>query len=137
MNIKLYVLSGSQEKFYLSARQEYLKRLARYCKISVREYKTLDKLLKDLGNDERIYNISTKGNLMSSEELAQRISDMETGGISRISLIIAEEFEKAFGGNFSNVGISKMDMSYELMSVVTLEQIYRAYKIINGETYHK
>ena len=137
MNIKLYVLSAKQEKFYVSAREEYQKRLARYCKLSVKEYKTLDKLLKDVGNDERVYYISTKGNLMSSEELAKRISDMETGGISRMTVVIAEGFEKAFSGNFSNVGISKMDMSAELTSVVALEQIYRAYKIINGETYHK
>lgn len=137
MNIKLYVLSAKQEKFYVSAREEYMKRLARYCKLSVKEYKTLDKLLKDVGNDERVYYISTKGNLMSSEELAKRISDMETGGISRVTAVIAEGFEEAFPGNFNNVGISKMDMSAELMSVVALEQIYRAYKIINGETYHK
>ena len=133
MNIKIYVLSEKFEKFYLEGIKEYDKRLSRYCKLTLQLFKNEDALLKKI--TDRTYKIllSTDGLLISSEDLASKIDTLGISGSSDVTFIIGcknvliEE----------NLAISKMEMDLGLNTTILLEQIYRAYRILNNQPYHK
>ena len=137
MNISLYILSAKPQKAYVKARKEYEKRLSRYCKLSVKEFKTAEKLVKALAPDQLIVFVDESGKQMSSEKLAESISAAEVGGISKVTVVTGYPYEETVFENVQRLAVSRMSLSPDLLSAVVLEQVYRAYKIINGETYHK
>lgn len=139
MNVKMCILSGKTEKFFTAARKEYEKRLSRFCKLKTKEYRNADKLLKDVEKDSTVIIVGNRGEQLSSTDLADKISSMELNGVSSMTLVIGAEGEEGIASlnNRHEFSISRMDMSAGLASAVALEQLYRAYKIMNGETYHK
>lgn len=137
MNISLYVLSAKPQKVYVKARKEYEKRLSRYCKLTVKEFKSGEKLRKALEEEPLKIFVDETGKQLSSEKLAESIASAEVGGISKATVVVGFPYEEHVPEEAVRLSISRMSLSPELLSAVVLEQIYRAYKIINGETYHK
>lgn len=137
MNIHVVVFMRKTEKFYENAAAEYQKRLGRYCKIKVSRVSP-GKMPAE--PEEPCFLLVPGGRMMSSEELAERISEAQIRGISRVTVIIPGE-EPFSASDWSRqpeeLSLSPMEMSPGLTLTVVLEQIYRAYKIIHNETYHK
>lgn len=159
MKVTVITVGKVKEKFYRDAIAEYEKRLSRYCKleiIQVEDEKTPDKagqaleekiklregerILKHIREDACVVTLEIQGSMYDSMEFADKLERLATQGVSQIQFIIGgslglhEEISKK--ADFT-VSFSKMTFPHQLMRVVLLEQIYRAYRIINGEPYHK
>ncbi|MBQ9550562.1 MAG: 23S rRNA (pseudouridine(1915)-N(3))-methyltransferase RlmH [Lachnospiraceae bacterium] len=136
-----------RESYYRDAMAEYEKRLSRYVKLNIIEVadgpdKKAEalRMLEKLPEDAYIITLEINGRALSSEELSQKISELESSGRSRIVFIIggpeglhSDILSKA---DF-RLSFSKMTFPHPLMRVILLEQIYRAYRIMKGEPYHK
>ena len=154
MKIKIVSVGSIKEKFLKDAISEYLKRLTRFAKIEIIEVDETkiqnkseeqvkkeegERLLKRIGQDEFVFLLDLKGELISSEVLAQKINDLINKGISPLTFVIggtlglSEEVRKRANIKLS---ISKMTFTHQMCRMVILEQIYRAFKIINNEEYH-
>ena len=159
MKITIITVGKIKEKFYKDAISEYEKRLSKYCKLEIKEAadeKTPDQASENVNQQilekegERIKNLIPKdsyviplaieGKKYDSVGFSQMIQKNTVSGVSHITFIIGgslgimDEIKKA-----SNQMISFSDMTFphQLMRVILLEQIYRAFRIINGEPYHK
>ena len=159
MKITILCVGKIKEKFYRDALAEYEKRLSRYCKleiIEVADEKTPDnaselveKQIKDkeaermekyLATDAYVIALAIEGRQLDSVELSEKIERLGISGTSHIifviggSLGIADSILKRADYLLS---FSKMTFPHQLMRVVLLEQVYRSYRIINHEPYHK
>ena len=159
MKITILCVGKIKEKFYRDALAEYEKRLSRYCKleiIEVADEKTPDnaselveKQIKDkeaermekyLTTDAYVIALAIEGKQLDSVELSEKIERLGISGTSHIifviggSLGIADSILKRVDYLLS---FSKMTFPHQLMRVVLLEQVYRSYRIINHEPYHK
>lgn len=159
MRITVITVGKIKEKFFRDAIAEYEKRLSRYCKleiIQVEDEKTPDRaskaqedairkkeaerILKYVKEDAYVITLEIAGKMFDSEGFAQKIEFLGTQGNSHIQFIIGGSLglheEVCKKANLA-VSFSKMTFPHQLMRVVLLEQIYRAYRIINQEPYHK
>ena len=133
MNFKVYIIGDKIHKFYREAIKEYEKRLSRYCKISLIYIKNENQLDKKAFGKAYNIGIGDNGCIISSEELSNKINNFAINGISDISIIIGAECTK-----YNEVlTISPMEMDLGLKCTIIYEQIYRAYRIINNQAYHK
>ena len=159
MKITVIAVGKIKEKFYRDAVAEYEKRLGRYCKleiIQVEDEKTPDKagtsldeivrrkeaerILKYVKEDACVTVLEIEGMAYDSESFAEQIERLTTKGVSHIQFIIGGSLglhEEVCKKADLKVSFSKMTFPHQLMRVILLEQIYRAYRIINGEPYHK
>ena len=159
MKITVIAVGKIKEKFYRDAVAEYEKRLGRYCKleiIQVEDEKTPDKagasleeivkrkeaerILKYIKEDACVVVLEIHGMAYDSEDFAGQIERLTTKGVSHIQFIIGGSLglhEEVCKKADLKVSFSKMTFPHQLMRVILLEQIYRAYRIINGEPYHK
>ncbi|MBQ2288258.1 MAG: 23S rRNA (pseudouridine(1915)-N(3))-methyltransferase RlmH [Lachnospiraceae bacterium] len=159
MKISIVCVGKIKEKFFRSAIDEYSKRLSRYCKleiIEVTDEKTPDnasdhevelikdkegeRILKNIGGDAYVIALAILGKQLSSEELAEKIEKLGIQGTSHIQLIIGGSLglsDKVLKRADMLLSFSKMTFPHQLMRVVLLEQIYRSYRIIQNEPYHK
>lgn len=143
LNIKIICCGTLKENYLKDAVKEYEKRLSAFCKLSIQEIKE-DTLTASYSAVSAFkgYKIALciEGNMLSSEQLAQRIDSIALDGNSDIAFIIggsdgiAEETKKLCDLRLS---FSKMTFPHQLMRVILLEQIYRAFTIINHRQYHK
>lgn len=149
--IKIITVGKLKEKYFRDASEEYLKRLSKYSKIELIEVpdedydvkKTLskerDNILKYVSDKDYIITMEIEGKELSSIELSKKINDTLVQN-SDITFIIGgsyglhEDIKKI--SNYS-LSFSKMTFPHQLFRIMLLEQIYRSYKIINNETYHK
>ena len=150
MKITLITVGKVKEKYLRDAIAEYSKRLGRYCKLDIVEVadeKTpehagegLERQIKAKEGERIARYIRDEGKQLTSEELAAKIDGLGLHGTSHIQLII--------GGSLGLdpsilqradylLSFSRMTFPHQLMRVILLEQIYRAYKINAGEPYHK
>ena len=159
MKIDILTAGRIKEKYYCDAAAEYIKRLSRYANINiieVRDEKTregasdrendlvkeheADRLIKYIDDDAFVIPLCIEGDGMSSEEFAGVIKDCENKGRSHIQFVIGGSLGLADAikdrGDL-RLSFSQMTFPHQLMRVVLLEQIYRAYRIIKGEPYHK
>lgn len=159
MKITILTVGKVKEKFYRQAIEEFEKRLSRYCKleiIEVQDEKTPDRaskveemqikekegqrLLKYIREDAWVCALAIEGKMLDSVELSQKMEQIGVGGTSHMifviggSLGLAEEVLKRADFKLS---FSRMTFPHQLMRVILLEQIYRAYRIMQGEPYHK
>ena len=159
MKITIIAVGKIKEKFYRDAIDEYSKRLSKYCKLEIKEVadeKTPDHASESVNaqilakEGERIKNLIPKdsyvivlaieGKKYDSVEFADMINNAGIHGISNITFIIggslgiAQEIKKSAQ---AKVSFSDMTFPHQLMRVILLEQIYRGYKIIAKEPYHK
>lgn len=159
MNITLITVGKIKEKFLKDAIDEYSKRLKKYCKleiIEVADEKTPDNasekeelqikqkegesILKNIKDNMYVIALAIEGKMLSSEELAAHISDLGIRGDSNIAFVIGGSLglskEVLSRANYK-LSFSKMTFPHQLMRVILLEQVYRAYRINSGEPYHK
>ena len=149
--IKIITVGKLKEKYFKEACDEYLKRLSKYTKINLIEVpdenydiiKTLEKekesILKYVSEKDYVITLEIEGKELTSIELSKKISDTLIQ-YSDITFIIGgsyglhEDIKKI--SNYA-LSFSKMTFPHQLFRIMLLEQIYRSYKIINNETYHK
>lgn len=159
MNISIICVGKLKEKYLKEAIDEYSKRLTRYCKleiIEVADEKTPDNasekeellikekeglnILKHIKENMFVVTLDLKGKMLSSEELSSFIKESGIRGNSNLAFIIGGSLGLSTDvlkrANFS-LCFSKMTFPHQLMRVILLEQIYRGFRIINGEPYHK
>lgn len=159
MKITIICVGKIKEKFYREAVSEYVKRLSRYCKleiIEVQDEKTPDhakeamenqimekealRILKYVNENAFVYSLEIEGEQTDSVGLSEQINALALSGQSHIQFIIGgslglhESVRKAAD---QAISFSKMTFPHQLMRIILLEQIYRSYRIIAGEPYHK
>jgi 23S rRNA (pseudouridine1915-N3)-methyltransferase len=159
MKITILAVGKIKETYFTAAVQEYAKRLNRYCKleiIEVADEKTPDKasaheeelirekegerLLKYLRGDAYVIALAIQGKQTTSEGFADKINRLGITGKSHIVFVIGGSIglsPKVLQRAEEWLSFSEMTFPHQLMRVVLLEQIYRSYRIINGEPYHK
>jgi len=159
MKITLITVGKIKEKFYKDAIDEYSKRLSRYCKLQILELpdeKTPDgisenmeiqiknkegeKIISSIKGDAYVVALAINGKEYASEKLAEHIGSLGVKGNSHIIFIIGGSLglsESILKKADEKISFSKMTFPHQLMRVILLEQIYRAYRIINNEPYHK
>ena len=143
--IKIICVGKIKEKFYRDAIAEYLKRLSKYHKIVIEELPDSNKqkeeklLLKKLNQKDYNIILDIDGKMLNSIELSNHL-DKTFQINSNITFIIGgsdgltENVKKTAN---LKLYFSKMTFPHQLFRVILLEQIYRSFKIINNETYHK
>lgn len=159
MNIKIVCVGKLKEKYFKDAIAEYEKRLGRFCKfkiIQVPDEKAPEKLsaaqdeqvkeieaqriLSKIKDKEYVYVTAIKGKQRSSEEFAKEIKDLGTYGHSDITFVIGGSLGTSDAVNKRGndlISFGKLTMPHQLMRVVLIEQIYRAFMINSGSPYHK
>ena len=159
MKITLITVGKIKEKYLKDAIAEYSKRLSRYCRleiIEVMDEKTPDRasaaqeeeiraregarILKYLRDDAFVITLELTGKMLSSEELAKQVENWSVQGKSHLIFVIGGSLglskEVCAVSDFA-LSFSRMTFPHQLMRVILLEQIYRSYRIIHGEPYHK
>lgn len=156
ISLQIICVGNIKEKFYTDAINEYKKRLGAFCKIEIVEVKEF-KLMKE--NDSEIleaknfeakeiikklkgYNIALciDGKNYSSENFAKHINNLALNGNSQINFIIGGSHglnDEVINMCQEKLSFSSFTFPHQLMRVILLEQIYRAFTIINNKNYHK
>nr|WP_294494330.1 23S rRNA (pseudouridine(1915)-N(3))-methyltransferase RlmH [uncultured Mediterraneibacter sp.] len=159
MKITLITVGKIKEKYLRDAIAEYSKRLSRYCKleiIEVADEKTPDqasetvedsirskegeRILKYIREDMYVITLEIGGSMLSSEEFARKIETLGIQGKSSIVFVIGGSIglgKEVLKRSDYALSFSKMTFPHQLMRVILLEQVYRGYRIITGEPYHK
>ena len=99
-----------------------------------------ERILKYVKDDAYVITLEIQGKQVTSEELADKIDTLGVQGISHITFIIGGSIglgEQVLARSDYALSFSKMTFPHQLMRVILLEQIYRSYRIIHGEPYHK
>lgn len=149
--VKIVSVGSLNEKFYVDAQNEFLKRLSKFCKlefVEIKEQSSLEESLKKKAECEMLkkhFNVETSvllsinGEFVSSESLANLINNKKNQN-SKIEFFIggsngvSSEFESMFKHKIS---LGKITLPHSLCKVVLEEQIYRAFTILNHSPYHK
>ena len=159
MKITVITVGKIKEKYLRDAIAEYAKRLSRYCKLEIVEVadeKTPDqasetveeqirdkegeRILKYIRDDMYVITLEIGGKMLSSEELADKINMLGIRGQSSVAFLIGGSIglgREVLKRSDYALSFSKMTFPHQLMRVILLEQVYRSYRIINGEPYHK
>ncbi|HHU63293.1 MAG TPA: 23S rRNA (pseudouridine(1915)-N(3))-methyltransferase RlmH [Clostridiales bacterium] len=159
MNITVVCVGRLKEKYLVRAVEEYKKRLRSYCRlkiIEVEDEKTWEnmskreeelvkaregeRILKAAKPSSYVIALAIEGVQMSSEDLADYIQDLGVKGKSDITFIIGGSIglsDEVLSRSHLKLSFSLMTFPHQLMRVILLEQIYRSFKIIRGEPYHK
>lgn len=151
MTINLICVGNLKETFSKQEQEEYLKRLSAFCKVNVIEIKeqnqfenssvTLEKEGEEILKKLKGYVIlcDIKGKELSSPALAEKLENlMQTN--SEISFVVGGSYgvcEKVKSLSREKISFSPMTFPHNLFRIMLLEQVYRAFTIINGKTYHK
>lgn len=148
-----------KEKFYRDAIDEYVKRLSKYCSVSIIEVadektsenasdteidivkdKEGERLLKNIGERDFVIALAILGKQMDSVAFSKYIEDLGIQGKSTIDFVIGGSLglsDSVLKRADYQISFSKMTFPHQLMRVVLLEQIYRAMRIMKNEPYHK
>ena len=159
MKITVVAVGKIKERFFEDAVKEYEKRLGRYCKleiVQVADEKTPDgagealerqikeregeRILAQIKDGAYVIALAIEGKMLDSEELAKKLGQLAVGGASHLVFVI--------GGSLGLSGavleradyrlsFSKMTFPHQLMRVILLEQVYRGFRILNHQPYHK
>jgi 23S rRNA (pseudouridine1915-N3)-methyltransferase len=156
MNINIVAVGKIREKYIKSGIEEFLKRIQPYSCVKIIEIEAEtvrsddqikkamliegEKILNILSDNAYIIAMDISGKKLNSEKFASKIQDINTQGINQLAFVIGGAFgldEKVKRrANFS-LSLSEMTLPHQLARLFLLEQIYRAFKIINNEPYHK
>ena len=159
MKITCVVVGKIKEKYFTDAIKEYSKRLGRYCKLEILELadeKTPDgaseaeeqairekegeRILKALKDDAYVIALAIEGKMLDSVELSKKIESLGISGTSHIAFVIGGSLGLAPAvmkrADYA-LSFSRMTFPHQLMRVVLLEQLYRSYRILKNEPYHK
>ena len=159
MRISIVCVGKIKEKYLKLGMDEFSKRLSKYCKLEVVELddekapenlsdkemlmikdKEGKKILSKIKDNSHVIALAIDGKNLSSEELADTIDNLGVRGTSHIVFVIGGSLglsdEVLRRANYK-LSFSKMTFPHQLMRLILLEQIYRSYRINNGEPYHK
>lgn len=139
MKYHLLIPQRKLEPYALAAIKEYEKRLHRYCKITHVLYKSNEMLLKKLPSSNLIYHIKPGKSTLSSESLAEQMNHWGLMGNSTVSFIIDAEgtITDPILNDTPQLHISPLTLSSGMLTTLLTEQLYRGYRIINNQAYHK
>jgi len=159
MKITLICVGKLKEKYLIQGVEEYAKRLGRYCSLEIIELadektpdnapeaisagikkKEGDRILKAIKDDSYCIALAIDGSMLSSEELAGKLDKLAVSGVSHISFIIGGSLglsDDVLKRADYKLSFSKMTFPHQLMRLIFLEQIYRAFRINKNEPYHK
>ena len=159
MKITLITVGKIKEKYLKDAIAEYSKRLSRYCKLEIIEVadektpdhasevveasiraKEAERILKYVKDDAYVITLEINGKMLTSEELSEKIDTLGVQGTSHIIFIIGGSIglgNTVLKRSDYALSFSKMTFPHQLMRVILLEQIYRSFKIMRNESYHK
>ena len=156
MKIKIIALGKIKEKYLQSGIEEFLKRLMPYAQIKIVEITPIEikdenlkdkvllsegeKILSNIKPTDFVITMEIKGKEFSSEEFASKIEELTNSGTQEMVFVIGSSC--GIGKNVSSranlkMSMSKMTFLHEFARLILVEQLYRAFKIIKGETYHK
>ncbi|MFC0471589.1 23S rRNA (pseudouridine(1915)-N(3))-methyltransferase RlmH [Halalkalibacter kiskunsagensis] len=159
MNIQVITVGKLKEKYLKLGITEYTKRLGAYAKIelievvdekapeqaSVAEMKQIkdkegERILSKLHPDTHVIALAIEGKMLTSEQLADNLDKLATYGKSKIAFVIGGSLglsDDVMKRANESLSFSKMTFPHQLMKLVLVEQIYRAFRINRGEPYHK
>jgi 23S rRNA (pseudouridine1915-N3)-methyltransferase len=159
VNISIVTVGKLKEKYLKLGIDEYFKRLNAYAKVEVIEVadekapeelsesemiqvkqKEGERILAKISQDTYVIALAINGKMQSSEELADTLDKLATYGKSKIAFIIGGSLglsEEVLKRANEQLSFSKMTFPHQLMKLILVEQIYRAYRINRGEPYHK
>lgn len=159
MNISIISVGKLKEKYLKLGIEEFAKRLSKYCKLDMIELddekcpenlsekdmlivkdKEGKKILSKTKNNSYVIALAIDGKNLSSEELADTISKLGVRGYSHITFIIGGSLglsDEVLKRSDYKLSFSKMTFPHQMMKLILLEQVYRAFRINNNEPYHK
>lgn len=159
MNIRIVAVGKIKEKYIQEGIKEFTKRLSRYCTLDIIEIddekapenlsekemeivktKEGERILSKIPQNSFIISLEIKGKQLSSEELSKKIEDLMVNGTNDICFVIGGSL--GLSTDVSNrsdykLSFSKMTFPHQLMRLILLEQVYRGWRIMKGEPYHK
>ncbi len=158
MNITIFAVGKLKDRFFEEGCAEYAKRLSRYCTLTVREAadekapedlspaqeqqvkeREGKRLLSLLNPRDHVIALTVTGKAYTSEGLAERIKELRDQG-QNVSFLIGGSLglsKEAVDRADEELSLSKLTLPHRLARLVLLEQLYRSFKILNRETYHK
>jgi 23S rRNA (pseudouridine1915-N3)-methyltransferase len=159
VNISIVTVGKLKEKYLKLGIEEYVKRLSAYAKIDVVEVadekapeelselemkqvkqKEGERILAKISPDTYVIALAIQGKLQSSEELANTLDKLATYGKSKIAFVIGGSLglsEEVLKRSNEQLSFSRMTFPHQLMKLILVEQIYRAFRINRNEPYHK
>ena len=159
MNISIITVGKLKEKYLRQGIEEYLKRLSAYAKVEVVEVadekapeelselemlqvkqKEGERILAKISQDTYVIALAIQGKLRSSEELADTLDKLATYGKSKIAFVIGGSLglsDEVIKRSNEQLSFSRMTFPHQLMRLILVEQIYRAFRINRNEPYHK
>ena len=156
MKIKIIALGKIKEKFLRDGIDEFLKRITPYSSVEILELQPVEikdenltqkaleeegkNILSHIKDDSFVITMEIQGKQLSSEEFGEKINDITISGVSELVFIIGSSCGLApivsQRANFK-MSMSKMTFLHQFARLILVEQIYRAFKILKGEKYHK
>ena len=159
MKITVLCVGKVKEKFFTDAIKEYSKGLSRYCKLEIVEVadektpdgaselvvsqikeKEAERMEKYLPDSAYVIALAIEGKKLTSEKLAEKIDSLGISGTSHLVFLIGGSLgmsDRLLKRADYLLSFSDMTFPHQLMRVILLEQVYRSYRIIHGEPYHK
>ncbi|HZH61850.1 MAG TPA: 23S rRNA (pseudouridine(1915)-N(3))-methyltransferase RlmH [Metabacillus sp.] len=159
MNISIITIGKLKEKYLKQGIDEYLKRLTSYAKMEIIELpdekapenlsniemeqvkeKEGERILSKISDDTHVIALAIEGKMKSSEQLAKDLDQLATYGKSKVAFVIGGSLglsPAVMKRSNDTLSFSKMTFPHQLMRLVLLEQVYRAFRINRGEPYHK
>lgn len=159
MNISIITVGKLKEKYLKQGIEEYLKRLSAYAKVEIIEVpdekapeelsavemdivkqKEGERILAKVQTDAHVIALAIEGKLKSSEELADTLDKLATYGKSKVAFIIGGSLglsKEVLNRADEKLSFSRMTFPHQLMRLILVEQVYRAFRINRGEPYHK
>ena len=159
MNITIVTVGKLKEKYLKMGIEEYSKRLGSYAKINVVEVadekapeslsdadmeivkkKEAERILAKVGSDTYVIALAIEGKMKTSEELAADLESLMTYGRSKVAFVIGGSLglhDSVIKRADELLSFSKMTFPHQIMKLILLEQVYRAFRIMKNEPYHK
>lgn len=159
MKITVLCVGKIKEKYFTLGIDEYAKRLSRYCKLEIIEVpdektpdnaseneelqikaKEGDKLLRYIKDNAFVIALALEGKMLTSEELSEKMKQLGINGDSNVVFVIGGSLgldKRILDRADYKLSFSKMTFPHQMMRMVLLEQVYRGYRIMKGEPYHK
>ncbi len=159
VNISIITVGKLKEKYLKQGIQEYVKRLQPYTKMEIIEVpdekapenlsdaemlqvkqKEGERILQKISPDSHVIALAIEGKQETSEQFAKTLDNLATYGKSKVAFVIGGSLglsEEVMKRADSSMSFSKMTLPHQLMRLVLVEQVYRAFRINRGEPYHK
>lgn len=159
MNISIVAIGKLKEKYLKQGIDEYIKRLSAYAKVDIIELpdekapenlsdqdmkivkdKEGERILSKISPDAHVIALAIEGKMKSSKELADNMDRLATYGKSKVTFVIGGSLglsDAVLKRANEKLSFSRMTFPHQMMRLILLEQVYRAFRINRGEPYHK